>query len=122
MRGAINCVYPFTRSTALACVRSILDLSIPNNSGYFRPITVIAPEGTIVNPRAPAAVAARGLTGVRIGDTVFGALAQIVPELMPACGANAPEVGVSFGGIDAGRAVACLSRVPGRLLGRRAGP
>jgi N-methylhydantoinase B len=100
VRGAINCVYPFTRSAALACVRSVLDLSIPNNAGYFRPITVIAPEGTIVNPRPPAAVAARGLTGVRIGDTVFGALAQIVPELMPACGANAPEIGVSFGGTD----------------------
>lgn len=37
---------------------------------------------------------------MRIGDTVFGALAQIVPDLMPACGANAPEVGVSFGGTD----------------------
>ena len=99
VRGAINCVYPFTRSTALGCIRSILDLAIPNNSGYFRPITVHAPEGTIVNPRAPAAVAARGLTGVRIGDTVFGALAQIRPDMVPACGANAPEVGVSFGAI-----------------------
>jgi N-methylhydantoinase B len=97
VRGAINCVFPFTRSTALACIRSILDLSIPNNSGYFRPITVKAPEGTIVNPRPPAAVAARGLTGVRIGDTVFGALAQIAPKIMPACGANAPEIGVSYG-------------------------
>lgn len=97
VRGAINCVYPFTRSTALGCIRSILDLGIPNNSGYFRPIAVKAPEGTIVNPRAPAAVAARGLTGVRIGDAVFGALAQIRPDLVPACGANAPEIGVSFG-------------------------
>ena len=101
VRGAINCVYPFTRSTALGCIRSILNLAIPNNSGYFRPITVKAPEGTIVNPRAPAAVAARGLTGVRIGDTVFGALAQIRPELVPACGANAPEIGVSFGATGA---------------------
>lgn len=97
VRGAINCVFPFTRSASLGCIRSILDLSIPNNSGYFRPITVRAPEGTIVNPRSPAAVAARGLTGVRIGDTVFGALAKIAPQLMPACGANAPEIGVVFG-------------------------
>ncbi len=37
VRGAINCVYPFTLSTALACVRSIVDLAIPNNAGYFRP-------------------------------------------------------------------------------------
>jgi N-methylhydantoinase B len=100
VRGAINCVYPFTLSTALACVRSILDLSIPNNAGYFRPIKVIAPEGTIVNPRPPAAVAARGITGIRIADTVFGALAQAVPHLIPACGSNLPDVGVSFGGVD----------------------
>jgi N-methylhydantoinase B len=102
VRGAINCVYPFTLSTALACVRSIVDLSIPNNAGYFRPIHVIAPEGTVVNPRAPAAVAARGITGIRIADTIFGALAQAVPGILPACGANAPDVGISFGGTAPG--------------------
>jgi N-methylhydantoinase B len=100
VRGAINCVYPFTLSTALACVRSIVDLSIPNNAGYFRPIEVIAPEGSVVNPRPPAAVAARGITGIRIADTIFGALAQAVPDVLPACGSNAPDVGISFGGID----------------------
>jgi len=100
VRGAINCVYPFTLSTALACVRSIVDLSIPNNAGYFRPIRVIAPEGTVVNPRPPAAVAARGITGIRIADAIFGALAQAVPDILPACGFNAPDVGVSFGGVD----------------------
>lgn len=101
VRGAINCVYPFTLSTALACVRSIVDLAIPNNAGYFRPIEVIAPEGTVVNPRMPAAVAARGITGIRIGDAIFGALAQAVPHVLPACGSNAPDVGISFGGTDA---------------------
>ena len=80
VRGAINCVFPFTLSTALACVRSIVDLSIPNNAGYFRPIDVIAPEGTVVNPRPPAAVAARGITGIRIADAIFGALAQALPN------------------------------------------
>jgi N-methylhydantoinase B len=100
VRGAINCVYPFTLSTALACVRSMVDLSIPNNAGYFRPIRVIAPEGSVVNPRPPAAVAARGITGIRIADTVFGALAQAVPGLIPACGSNLPDVGVSFGVTD----------------------
>ena len=101
VRGAINCVLPFTLSTALACVRSIVDLSIPNNAGYFRPIHLIAPEGTVVNPRPPAAVAARGITGIRIADAIFGALAQAVPEVLPACGSNAPDVGISFGGVDA---------------------
>src|SRR5438105_3567340 len=101
VRGAINCVYPFTLSTALACVRSIIDLSLPNNAGYFRPIEVIAPEGSVVNPRPPAAVAARGITGIRIADAIFGALAQAVPDILPACGSNAPDVGISYGGIDA---------------------
>ncbi len=100
VRGAINCVFPFTLSTALACVRSIVDLSIPNNAGYFRPIHVIAPEGTVVNPRPPAAVAARGITGIRIADAIFGALAQALPDVVPACGSNAPDVGISFGGVD----------------------
>ena len=100
VRGAINCVYPFTLSTALACVRSIVDLAIPNNAGYFRPIEVIAPPGTVVNPRMPAAVAARGITGIRIADAIFGALAQAVPDVLPACGSNAPDVGISFGGVD----------------------
>ena len=100
VRGAINCVYPFTLSTALACVRSIVDLSIPNNAGYFRPIEVIAPEGSVVNPRPPSAVAARGITGIRIADAIFGALAQAVPDVLPACGSNAPDVGISFGGLD----------------------
>ena len=121
VRGAINCVYPFTLSTALACVRSIVDLSIPNNAGYFRPIEVIAPEGTVVNPRPPAAVAARGITGIRIADTIFGALAQAVPDILPACGSNAPDVGISFGGIDARGRSARLSRISSRVVGRRTG-
>ena len=78
-----------------------MDLAIPNNAGYFRPIEVIAPRGTVVNPRMPAAVAARGITGIRIADAIFGALAQAVPDVLPACGSNAPDVGISFGGVDA---------------------
>ena len=85
------------RRRSPACARSSTS-SIPNNAGYFRPIEVIAPEGTVVNPRMPAAVAARGITGIRIGDAIFGALAQAVPHVLPACGSNAPDVGISFGG------------------------
>jgi N-methylhydantoinase B len=98
VKGAINSVFAFTASATWASVRSILDQRIPNNAGYFRPIKVVAPLGTIVNPRPPAAVAARGLTGFRIADTVFGALAQIAPHLVPACGSSSPDAGVSVGG------------------------
>ncbi len=102
VKGAINSVESFTASASWACVRSILDLAIPNNAGYFRPIEIRAPEGSIVNPRSPAPVAARGLSGFRIADTVFGALAQIAPDKVPACGSNSPDAGVSFGGYHAG--------------------
>ncbi len=98
VRGAINSVYSFTASASWACIRSILDLDIPNNAGYFRPIRVLTPERSIVNPSPPAPVAARGLTGFRVADTVFGALAQIVPDKVPACGSSSPDAGISFGG------------------------
>ena len=101
VRGAINSVYPFTASAAWACVRAILDRNIPNNAGYFRPIRVRTPKRSIVDADPPSPVAARGLTGFRIADTMLGALAQIRPDLVPASGGNAPDAGVSLGGYHA---------------------
>ena len=100
VRGAINCPMPFTKSAAYACVRCVMPTDIPNNEGHFRPIEVRAPEGTIVNPRPPAPVAARGLTGFRIANAVLGALAQAVPERVPAAEAGG-DTGVSLAGYDA---------------------
>jgi N-methylhydantoinase B len=102
VRGAINCPLPFTRSTVYACLRCLLSADIPNNGGYFRPMHVIAPEGTIVNPLPPAPVAARGLTGFRIANTLFGALAKLAPDRVPACESGG-DTGISIGGYDAER-------------------
>src|SRR5216684_1968870 len=63
---------------------------------------LIAPPGTVVNPVMPAAVAARGLTGFRMANAVFGALAQIAPDRVFACEMGG-DTGVSFGGYDAER-------------------
>ena len=101
VKGAINLVYTMTCSVCWAAVRSILDLNIPNNDGFFRPIRVIAPEGSIVNPRPPAAVAARALTAFRVVDAVYGALANVVPEKVPAAGSSVPDFGVTIGGYHA---------------------
>ncbi|MFW6028321.1 MAG: hydantoinase B/oxoprolinase family protein, partial [bacterium] len=65
-------------------------------SGVFRCVEVRAPEGSILNPRPPAAVAARALTGYRIADTVFGCLAHIVPDKVMAAG-------------EGGNTVVCIS-------------
>jgi N-methylhydantoinase B len=63
----------------------------------FRCIQVSAPEGSVLNPVAPAPVAARALTGYRVMDTMFGALAQIVPHVIPAAGEGGNTV-VCLGG------------------------
>ncbi len=102
VQGAINCPLPFTRSVVYAGVRCLLSQDLPNNGGYFRPIQVVAPEGTIVNPLPPAPVAARGLTGFRIANALFGALAQLAPDRVPACESGG-DTGISIGSYDAAR-------------------
>ena len=97
VRGAINSVMSFTRSTTYACVRCLLPLDIPNNEGYFRAIEVVAPPATIVNPVPPAAVAARGLTGFRIATAVFGALGRMAPDRIPASEVGG-DTGITMGG------------------------
>ena len=86
VRGGINCPLPFTISCCGYAIRSAMRTDIPNTSGLFRPIRVIAPEGTIVNPVMPAASSMRGVVGFRLADALFGALAQVVPRAVPAAG------------------------------------
>jgi len=87
MKGSLNC----TRGVTLACVyyaiKAMTDPEIPSNSGAFRPIEVITPPGSIVNPNFPAAVSNANInTSQRITDALFGALAKTLPErAMAAC-------------------------------------
>ena len=92
VQGAINCPVPFVKSAAHLILKCIAREDVPNFEGFTRPITQIAPEGTIVNPRLPAACAARAIVGWRAIDVLLGAFAQIAPERVPAAG----EGGVSF--------------------------
>jgi len=80
-----NAVEAVTRSCLYYAVRVATDPSIPANGGCYRPINLIAPEGTIVNALPPAAVAAGNVeTSQRIADVLLGALAQAAPERVPA--------------------------------------
>lgn len=58
------------------------------NTGLTRPFTCIAPEGTVLNPVAPAAVGMRSLTCARLRSVIFGAFSQAIPERMPAAPAG----------------------------------
>jgi N-methylhydantoinase B len=99
VRGAINSTLSFVKSATYLSVRCVLDHEVPNNSGVFRCIEVSAPKGSVLNPLPPAPVAARALTGYRIVDTMFGCLAQIVPDRVVAAGEGGNTV-VCIGGYD----------------------
>ena len=100
VKGAINATLSFTKSSTYLTVRCALDHDVPNNAGVYRCITVTAPEGSILNPRMPAPVAARALTGYRVVDCVMGALAQIAPHKVMAAGEGGNTV-VAIGGYHA---------------------
>jgi len=99
VRGAINSTLSFAKSAIYFAIRSIMDSDAPNNAGFMRPITVTAPDDCLFNPRRPAAVAARGLSGFRLIDATFGALAQAVP-LRPRAAGEGGTTSYSIGGYD----------------------
>jgi N-methylhydantoinase B len=85
VRAGINMTYTALLATTYYMVKSVVDPSILPNAGLARPLTVTAPEGTILNCRHPAAVNGRVQTCQRTADVILGALAQAVPERVSAC-------------------------------------
>lgn len=84
VQGPLNVVPSGSLAAACYVVRAITDPTIPTNGGCFRPISLKLPEGSIVNPREPAPVNSRTATIKRITGTILAALAQAVPERVPA--------------------------------------
>ena len=103
VKGGINAPIPFTRAAVYAALRSIMASDVPNCEGFTRPIRIEAPAGTVVNPRLPAACGARGISGFRMIDCLFGALAQAVPERVAADGSGGSSL-PTFAGWQDGRA------------------
>ena len=97
VKGSINPNFAFTKSSVYAAFKCLTNGEIPANSGFFRPFRILAPEGCFVNPRHPAAVAARGLGGFRIAHAVLGAMAKALPDRVSGAWGGG-EIGVSIGG------------------------
>lgn len=97
VKGAINNTFSYTAAASFTAVKTVLGDGAPNNDGVFRAVEVIAPTGTIANAVMPAACAARGLTGFRMADCAFGALARLAPGRVFACG-DGGNTNVSIGG------------------------
>ncbi len=118
VRAGINCSYSFTKSCVYLVLRSILGGEIPNNAGFFRPVTVVAPPGTVVNHVFPAPCAARGVTGFRLVDTLLGVFAQALPGRLPAAG-DGGNTFVSVGGYrDNGDSYVWVEPIVGAWGGR----
>ncbi len=98
--GSINAVYAITASAVYYVVRSLIPEAIPASGGVMRPIRVIAPEGSVVNARFPAAVAAGNVeTSQRIVDVLLRALGKATPERIPAASSGTMN-NLTLGGID----------------------
>lgn len=98
--GSVNAIEPIVLSAVFYVVRCLADLELPSNAGCMRPVTVVASEGTVVNARFPAAVAAGNVeTSQRIVDVLLGALAQALPEAIPAASAGTMN-NLTLGGFD----------------------
>ena len=98
--GALNAVESITVSAVSYVFRCLVDSDVPASAGLMEPIEVIAPEGTIVNAAHPASVAGGNVeTSQRIVDTVFKALAQAIPERIPAASQGTMN-NLTVGGID----------------------
>jgi N-methylhydantoinase B len=86
VRHGINVALNYTHAYTTYAVKCAISPDVPNNEGSFRPVTVTAPEGSILNARFPAAVAGRHLVGHFLPSAVFGALAQVLPGRVKAPG------------------------------------
>ena len=98
--GSINAIYAITLSAVMYCFRVIVPFAVPSNHGTIRPLEVVAPEGSLLNARVPAAVCGGNVeTSQRIVDVVLGALAQAIPDRIPAASYGTMS-NLTVGGID----------------------
>jgi N-methylhydantoinase B len=102
VKGGINAPLSLTKSNVYAALRSIMPIDVPNCHGFTRPIKVVAPPGTLVSCTHPAPCGARGITGYRIVDCMFGALVAAVPHLLTADGTGGSSL-PTFGGYHNGK-------------------
>jgi N-methylhydantoinase B len=93
-----NVVYNFTYAYVFMAVKSAFDPDIPINEGAIRPVKMTAPEGTVVNCKFPAAVAARMQVGHFMTEMVFKALAAATPDnIIAESGGTPAQTNIFYG-------------------------
>ena len=119
LRGNLNAVPAIVRSAVVYCLRcvalALLKRDVPMNEGLFAPITVVTATGSLLDPLPGYAVAAGNVeTSQRVVDVVFGALAQALPELIPAASQGTMN-NFTFGGYLDGASFAYYETLGGGI-------
>ncbi|MBI3209797.1 MAG: hydantoinase B/oxoprolinase family protein [Candidatus Solibacter usitatus] len=115
--GPVNANYAIAMAAAMYVFRCLIREDVPFTQGLMRPIHLIAPEGSVVNAREPAAMAAGNVeASQRITDVLLGALSKAAPDLIPAASSGTMN-NLSFGGWDSihGRAFAYYETIAGGM-------
>ena len=99
-QGGVNVVDAYTWAFTTYPLKCVLDPLTYRNEGSYRPFTIRAPEGSILNATYPSAVSSRHLTGHCITSAVFGALAQVLPDTVIADSGSTPQYISFFSGMD----------------------
>lgn len=99
---AINCAFCYTYAMSMYGVKLCTSPDLPNNEGAFRPVSIRAPERSIVNPGFPSSGGSRMLIGHYLPMLVFGCLGQVAPERVMAA-SGSPMWGMNQSGVRAGR-------------------
>jgi N-methylhydantoinase B len=121
-RGPVNANFAVTRSAVLYVFTALAAEDIPPNEGLARPLTIVAPEGSVVNARFPAAVAGGNVeTSQRIVDVLLRALARAAPGRIPAASAGSMN-NVALGAVAGDRSFAYYETLAGGAGGGPAGP
>ena len=98
-RAPVNSTYAQTHSGVAFVLKCLIDPDVPVNAGFYRNVRMVAPEGTVVNCTEPYPVVGGWETQIRLADIIFKALAQAIPEKVPA-GTEAMICHSGFGGSD----------------------
>jgi 5-oxoprolinase (ATP-hydrolysing) len=100
VRGALNCTPSFAEAAVYHTVMAASSIDIPRTSGATRPITVITKPGTVMHVLMPGASSMRGITGYRLSDVMNGALAQLIPDRVPAAGEGGSTLAFFTGTVE----------------------
>jgi N-methylhydantoinase B len=83
--GPINCPFPKTVATSRVAIATLAGANEATNDGHFRPLTIVARRGSLFHPVHPAPTFIGGWPAFQAIEAIYGALAQALPDAVPAC-------------------------------------